>query len=110
MPTAFATSPDGVAIAYETLGSGPPLILLHGGGLSRRSWFDAGYPQRLAERFQVIAVDARGHGESGKPPERAAYSPERLTADVLAVADACDADRFDLVGYSFGGNTGRYVA
>lgn len=110
MPTNFATGPDGVRIAYETFGSGPPLILLHGGGQSRRNWIEAGYPARLADRFQVIALDFRGNGESDKPGDRAAYAPDILCADVLAVADACGAERFDLVGYSFGGNTGRYFA
>ncbi len=109
MPTAFATAPDGVRIAYETVGSGPPVILLHGGGQSRRNWIDAGYPARLADRFQVIAMDFRGNGESGRPRRVADYAPERMCADVLAVADACGADRFDLVGYSLGGNVGRYL-
>jgi pimeloyl-ACP methyl ester carboxylesterase len=110
MPARFVFSPDGVAIAYETFGDGPPLILLHGGGQSRRNWVEAGYPARLADRFQVIVMDLRGNGESGKPGEREAYAPDRLLADVLAVADACEAEHFDLVGYSFGGNTGRYFA
>lgn len=110
MPASFAVGPDGVRIAYETWGSGPALILLHGGGQSRRNWIEAGYPARLADRFQVIAMDVRGNGESDKPGDRAAYGPEFLCGDVLAVADACGAERFDLVGYSFGGNTGRYIA
>ncbi len=110
MPARFATTPDGVRIAYETFGAGPPLILLHGGGQSRRNWIEAGYPARLADRFQVIAMDFRGNGESDKPGAREAYAPEILCGDVLAVADACGADRFDLIGYSFGGNTGRYFA
>lgn len=114
MPTQFATAPDGVRIAYETFGppggSGPPLILLHGGGQSRRNWIEAGYPARWAGRRQVIAMDFRGNGESGKPGSREAYAPDVLRADLLAVADACGAERFDLVGYSFGGNTGRYFA
>jgi len=109
MPAAFATAPDGVAIAYETVGSGPPLILLHGGGQSRRNWIDAGYRARLADRFQVIAMDFRGNGESGRPRRVADYAPERMCADVLAVADACGVQRFDLVGYSLGGNIGRYL-
>jgi pimeloyl-ACP methyl ester carboxylesterase len=110
MPTSFATGPDGVRIAYETFGSGPAVILLHGGGQTRKDWIDAGYPARLADRFQVIAMDFRGNGESDKPGDRAAYAPQILCSDVLAVADACGTERFDLVGYSFGGNTGRYFA
>jgi pimeloyl-ACP methyl ester carboxylesterase len=110
VPTAFAASPDGVAIAYETFGAGPPVILLHGGGQTKAAWIEPGYPARLAERFQVIAMDVRGNGESGGPRDPAAYAPARMCADVLAVADACGAQRFALVGYSMGGNIGRYLA
>ena len=106
----FVERPDGVRIAYETHGSGPPLILLHGGGQSRKTWIDAGYVESLAARREVILMDARAHGESDGPLERSAYSLEAVTGDVLAVADACGAQRFDLVGYSYGGNVGRFVA
>jgi len=106
----FATSADGVRIAYETTGSGPPLILLHGGGQSHRNWVDGGYVAALSKHFRVIAIDARGHGASDKPTARANYAIERVMADVLAVADACGAATFDLIGYSYGGNIGRYLA
>jgi pimeloyl-ACP methyl ester carboxylesterase len=106
----FAVSPDGVRIAYETWGEGPPLVLLHGGGQSRRDWIQAGYVARLQDRFRVIAVDARGHGESDKPTRRSDYAIERVMGDMLTVADACEAERFDLIGYSYGGNIGRYLA
>jgi pimeloyl-ACP methyl ester carboxylesterase len=110
VPTAFATSPDGVAIAYERFGAGPAVILLHGGGQTMGAWIEPGYPARLADRFQVVAMDVRGNGQSGGPRDPAAYAPERICADLLAVADACGADRFALVGYSMGGNIGRYLA
>jgi len=102
--------PDGVRIDYEAHGHGPPVILLHGGGQSRQTWLDGGYVAELAETRQVILLDFRGHGASDKPMARAAYALELQIGDVLAVADACGAARFDLVGYSFGGNVGRYIA
>jgi len=52
------------AIAYARTGSGPPLVLVHGITESRHSW-DPLIPS-LAERFDVVAVDLRGHGESAK--------------------------------------------
>jgi len=110
MPTAFAASPDGVRVAYETFGQGPPVILLHGGGQTKAVWREAGWPERLGDRFRLIALDVRGNGESDGPRHPAAYVPDRMCADVLAVADACGAQGFALVGYSMGGNIGRYLA
>jgi pimeloyl-ACP methyl ester carboxylesterase len=52
----------------------------------------------------------RGHGESDRPTDPAAYTPEKMGEDFLAVADACGVDRFMLCGYSLGGNIGRYLA
>src|SRR5690606_35870492 len=63
----MATSPDGTRIAYEVTGTGPALMLIHGGGQTRRSWNDMGYVDRLKDKFTVITLDRRGHGESGKP-------------------------------------------
>jgi pimeloyl-ACP methyl ester carboxylesterase len=107
---AFVTASDGTRIAYEAFGDGPPLVLLHGGGQSRQAWIEAGYVERLKSRFRVIAMDARGHGESDKPTKRADYAIETVMGDVLAVADVSGLGRFDLLGYSYGGNIGRYLA
>jgi pimeloyl-ACP methyl ester carboxylesterase len=110
MKTLFATSPDGIRITYEQSGTGPALILLHGGGSSRHVWQAAGYIERLQEHFTVIAPDLRGHGESGLPTESSAYTTDKLIHDILAVADACGVERFTIWGFSFGGKVGRYVA
>lgn len=91
--TRMITSRDGTRIAYDVTGSGPAIILLHGGGQTRRVWHDAGYIARLAPSFTVIAIDIRGNGDSDKPTTKAAYAIERLIEDVLAVADANGAHR-----------------
>ena len=108
--TRFATSADGTRIAYDVVGRGPPLLLLHGGGHNRRYWHNAGYVDRLAADYTVIAIDIRGSGESDKPRDPSFYTIDHHCNDILAVADACSADRFSLWGYSYGGNIGRYVA
>ena len=110
MSTLFATSPDNMRIAYEVHGTGPTIMLLHGGGSSRRDWFSGGYVDRLKGDFTVVTVDLRGHGESDKPVDPAFYTTEKMGSDFLAVADACGVKQFNLCGYSFGGNIGRYLA
>jgi pimeloyl-ACP methyl ester carboxylesterase len=106
----MVTSSDGTRIAYDVTGSGPPVVLLHGGGQMRRVWHDAGYVSRLASTFTVIAIDIRGNGDSDKPTTKASYAIDRLIEDVLAVADAAGAKRFALWGFSYGANIGRYLA
>jgi pimeloyl-ACP methyl ester carboxylesterase len=65
--------------------------------------------RRLARDHTVVTFDHRGHGASDKPTDVAAYSIDRLAADILAVADAVSLDHFRLVGHSMGGMTGRRV-
>ncbi|MCC7124939.1 MAG: alpha/beta fold hydrolase [Acidobacteria bacterium] len=101
---------DGTVIAYEKTGSGPPVLLLHGGGQTRKSWAERGYTERLAKRFTVISMDMRGSGESGRPETAEGYALDRVIADVLAVADAAGAPRFQLVGFGHGGTIARYLA
>jgi pimeloyl-ACP methyl ester carboxylesterase len=110
MSTHFTTSLDSTRIAFDISGEGTPLLLLHGGGGSRADWHTVGYVARFKEEFSLILMDLRGHGESDKPRDPARYSTEKMGQDILAVADACGADRFMLCGYSFGGNAGRYLA
>src|SRR5262249_19037378 len=59
--------------------------------------------------FTVIAVDLRGHGDSGKPTEPESYTIDRLQDDILCVADAAGAATFSLWGYSYGGTVGSHL-
>jgi pimeloyl-ACP methyl ester carboxylesterase len=88
----------GVAIAYERSGSGPPLVLVHGITESRRSW-DPLVPL-LAEHFDVVAADLRGHGESTKA---APFDPRTLADDITELAARLRLDRPLLIGHSLGG-------
>jgi len=110
MEPRFAISPDGTRLAYDCNGNGPAILLLHGGGGSRQEWHQAGYVERLQDRFTLVAMDLRGHGDSDLPTDPAAYTLAILCADILAVADACGLDHFDLWGMSYGGKVGRYLA
>ena len=110
MSTQFVTSADGARIAYDVTGSGPPLMLLHGAGKTRKDWHKVGYVERLAQDFTVITADIRGTGESEFLTEIGDYAVEKICADIDAVADACEAKRFAVWGFSFGGNIARYLA
>lgn len=106
----IASSPDGTKIAYEVAGNGPSLLLVHGGGQTRRSWNQLGYVDRLAKRFTVITMDLRGVGDSDKPTKPEAYALDVLLADLLAVADAAKAKSFHVYGFGHGGTIARYLA
>lgn len=105
-----ATSTDGVKIAYEVTGSGPALLLVHGGGQTRRSWHQIGYVDRLAKQFTVIAMDLRGSGDSDRPIRAEAYALDQQLADLLAVADAAGAKQFHVWGFGHGATIARYLA
>jgi pimeloyl-ACP methyl ester carboxylesterase len=105
-----AVSPDGTKIVYEVTGTGPALMLVHGGGQTRRSWNDMGYVDRLKDKFTVITLDRRGHGDSDKPPKAAAYALDNVLAVLLAVADAAKVQRFSVWGFGHGATVARYLA
>jgi len=107
METRFVISDDGVRTAYDVTGTGPALMLIHGAGKTRRDWHRLGYVRRLSERFRVITVDVRGTGESDIRTDPADYGVEKICADLTMVADACQARRFAIWGYSFGGTIAR---
>jgi len=99
---------DGVELEVEVRGSGPPLVCVHGFGGAKEDFAD--HVDALAARSTVVTVDLRGHGDSPGPDDPAAYSLDRLAADVLVVADTLRLDRFRLLGHSMGGMVARRVA
>ncbi|MFC5742938.1 alpha/beta hydrolase [Dyella tabacisoli] len=110
MNTSFAASSDGCRIAYDITGSGPAIVLLHGGAQSRKIWHSLGYVSRLLADYTVLTVDLRGHGESDKPTDARAYTTMQQCKDILAAVDQAGIEQFMLWGYSFGANIGRYLA
>ncbi|MDQ2914610.1 MAG: alpha/beta hydrolase [Chloroflexota bacterium] len=100
MPARGTTTRDGTELVYWTWpGAGPPTLLLHGIGNYGRYW-DL-FADAIAGRLRLIAPDARGHGESGRPKE--GYAPADFAADALAVLDAVGIERAAVVGHSMGG-------
>lgn len=100
---------DGVRIRGEAWGpeAAPAVLLLHGGGQTRHAWSGTG--RRLGDAgWSAISLDARGHGESDWAPD-ADYSPDRLAADLLAIARSF-ARPPAVVGASLGGMTALLAA
>ncbi|QKG26743.1 alpha/beta fold hydrolase [Actinomadura verrucosospora] len=103
------TGPEGRRIAWETVGSGPPLVLLHGSFGDRGTWWPGGHVGALAGEHRLVLIDAIGHGESDAPDDPAAYRIDRQAGDVLAVLDAEGAGRAAFWGASMGGTIGFHL-
>lgn len=103
-------SRDGVRIAFEVVGRGRPLVLLHGFYGDRTTWHQAGHVAALAGDHRLVLIDARGHGESDAPHDTDSYRIDRQVDDVIAVLDALGIDRAALWGASMGGTIGLHLA
>jgi len=95
---------NGVQISYADRGRGVPVVLIHGfTGTYARHWEAPGVMQALETAgYRVVAMDCRGHGQSGKPADPAKYGME-MVADVLRLLDHLKIERAHVVGYSMGG-------
>ena len=98
---------DGLPIAVHVVGEGRDLMLIHGYFSNAwTNWIRYGHAARLVEAgFRLILPDLRGHGESGKPHDPAAYPADALTDDNLAVVEQLGLTDYDLGGYSLGART-----
>lgn len=102
----FAAS-DGTELAWQELGEGRPVLLLHGlFSDAETNWIRFGHAAEIAGRgFRVIMPDLRAHGESARPHDAAAYPPDILADDGLALIGHLGLTDYDLGGYSLGGRT-----
>ncbi len=100
MPTIRA---NGLDIAWEAQGAGPPLLLLHGATSLGREDFAAQIPL-FSRRFRCIVPDARGHGGT-RWDAADGFRHDWLVDDLAAFVDAIGLDTFHVVGFSMGAMT-----
>jgi pimeloyl-ACP methyl ester carboxylesterase len=97
------TSPDGTKFHYVEQGTGTPIILIHGLTSSAvKNWFNPGIAQKLAKTNRVIAIDMRGHGDTGPSPENATGT---MIQDIVDFMDYLKLKKAHIGGYSMGGAT-----
>lgn len=101
---------SGVRINYQIEGTGPPLVLQHGFSGSLQGWYENGYVKALKNDYQLILIDARGHGASDKPHDPKDYKMPLRVADVVAVLDDLSIGQAHYLGYSMGGRMGFGLA
>ena len=98
---------DGADLAWREIGQGRPVILLHGlFSDAQTNWIRYGHANALAKKgFRVIMPDLRAHGSSAKSHDPAAYPPDVLVEDGLALIAHLGLSDYDLGGYSLGART-----
>ncbi len=100
---------DGARLAYREVGEGRLLVLWHGFvSTGYVNWIKYGHAELLADAgYRVVMPDLRGHGDSSRSHDPAAYPPDVLADDGFALLDHLGATPgdFDLGGYSLGSRT-----
>jgi pimeloyl-ACP methyl ester carboxylesterase len=97
---------NGISIWYATFGSGPPVILLHGGLANSNYW--GNQVPALAESHRVIVMDSRGHGRSTRNAQPYGYA--LMASDVIGLMDFLGIPQAAIVGWSDGAILGLSLA
>ncbi|MFD2238463.1 alpha/beta fold hydrolase [Aureimonas populi] len=105
---------EGLSLSYLDEGprDGSVVLLVHGFASNMRvNWVDPGWVQVLTQAgYRAVAFDHRGHGESDKPTDPTAYTPEKMAGDAFALLDHLGIERAVLFGYSMGARVSAFAA
>tara|TARA_R110002110_G_scaffold227837_1_gene443305 strand:+ start:258 stop:1013 length:756 start_codon:yes stop_codon:yes gene_type:complete len=103
---------NGVEIAYEVIGHGEPILLIHGFASNAHvNWRDTGWVQTLERAGRtVILIDNRGHGRSEKLYDVKDYGAPIMAGDAVALLDHLGLVRVDVMGYSMGARITAFMA
>lgn len=105
-PEGHTATLNGIEMYYETAGSGPPLVLLHGFGGSGQDWNRV--LDDYTKDYRVIVPDLRGHGRSTNPTHQ--FTHRQAALDVYALLDQLGVRQFKAMGISTGGMTLIHMA
>lgn len=102
---------DGVEIAFDVWGEGPPILLIHGFASNMEvNWVATGWVKTLvAAGRQVIAIDNRGHGQSEKLYDSAMYSAPIMADDAARLLRHLKIEKADVMGYSMGARISAFL-
>ena len=101
-PDGYFTVNDGTRLHYIEIGSGPPVILIHGArGSAIGNWFSNGIAPKLAETNKVYALDMRGHGLSDSRLHRP-FDHSAMATDIIEFMDQKGIVRAHMGGFSMG--------
>lgn len=95
-----------IDVAYDTFGSGPPLVAIM--GLTGARWHWRGFPERFADSFRVITFDNRGVGATTAP--KGPYTAAQMAEDTLALMDHLAIEQAAILGVSMGGMIAQELA
>ncbi|PGM96960.1 2-succinyl-6-hydroxy-2,4-cyclohexadiene-1-carboxylate synthase [Bacillus cereus] len=99
---------QGVSYEYEVVGSGEPLLLLHGFTGSMETW--RSFIPSWSEDFQVIVVDLVGHGKTESPEDVAHYDIQNVALRMKELLDHLHIEKAHILGYSMGGRLAITIA
>lgn len=100
----FWTHADGTKFHYFEMGTGTPVILIHGSGGTALNWMQNGFGPSIAKTNRVLAIDMRGHGQTVGPDGKRQQRTPNMDLDVLAFMDAMGIKRAHIGGFSMGGS------